>query len=89
MTQVRVFGRPDNKCTRCGFVKRWLDRHGVQYQFTNVDDDPAGFEFIQTLGAREVPVVVWNQDSRDAALEWFSGASVPNLERLLDSLQET
>lgn len=81
--QVRLYGRPDRVCFKCRATKAWLKRHGIAYQYINVDEDPAGLEFIQTLGVLEVPVVVWNWDSKDdGARGWWSGHRIPLLEEL-------
>lgn len=81
--QIRVYGRPDNVCFKCKATKMWLAKHGIPYQFIDVDQDPAGEEFVKTLGALEVPVVVWNEDSKeDDARGWWSGHRIPKLEEL-------
>ena len=82
MIQVRLYGRPDRVCAKCMATKRWLKRHGIEYQYTNVDEDPEGLAFVHELGALEVPVVVWNDETTDGANGWWAGHRIPLLEEL-------
>jgi len=82
VVQVRIFGRPDRVCYKCRATKAWLRRRGIEYQFINVDADPEGMAFVQGLGALEVPVVVWNDETKDGANGWWSGHRIPMLEEL-------
>ena len=82
MIQVRLYGRPDRVCTKCMATKRWLKRHGIEYQYTNVDEDPEGLAFVHELGALEVPVVVWSDETTHGANGWWSGHRIPMLEEL-------
>lgn len=55
---IVVYGRGDRTCQACRGTKRYLDRHGIPYDFKNVDDDPVAAEYARSLGALELPVVV-------------------------------
>jgi glutaredoxin len=85
--QVRVFGRPDRVCHKCRATKAWLKRHGIEFQFINVDEDPEGDQFVRGLGALEVPVVVVNPPEKDGEIEWWSGHRIPRLEALAGRLR--
>lgn len=82
--QVRVYGRPDRVCVKCAATKRWLKRHGIPYQYINIDADPEGDAFVRELGALEVPVVVAEEEGL-----WWSGHRIPKLEELAASLAST
>jgi glutaredoxin len=69
-------------------TKRWLRRHGVEFQFINVDEDPEGFAFVHDLGALEVPVVVVNPNDKHGDIEWWSGHRIPRLEALAKRLEQ-
>lgn len=87
--QVRVYGRPDRVCYKCRATKAWLKRHGIEFQFINIDVDPEGEAFVRGLGAQEVPVVVWNYDSAtEDSRGWHSGHRIPKLEELRDILAD-
>lgn len=89
MVQVRVYGRPDRVCYKCRATKRWLRDHGIEFQYINVDQDTEGEAFIRSLGALEVPVVVWNEDSKeDKDRGWWAGHRIPLLEELARRVAE-
>jgi glutaredoxin len=52
---VKLFWQPG--CTSCLRTKEFLTRRGVPFQSINVHDDPGGWEELQKLGPRTVPVV--------------------------------
>lgn len=41
----------------CRGTKRFLDEHGIEYQFRDVDSDPEAMAHVQGLGVLQVPVV--------------------------------
>jgi glutaredoxin len=52
---VKLFWQPG--CTSCLRTKEFLIRRGVSFQSVNVHDDEGGWEELQRLGPRSVPVV--------------------------------
>jgi glutaredoxin len=52
---VKLFWQPG--CTSCLRTKKFLIRRGVEFQSVNVHDDAGGWEELQRLGPRSVPVV--------------------------------
>jgi glutaredoxin/uncharacterized damage-inducible protein DinB len=52
---VKLFWQPG--CTSCLRTKEFLIRRGVPFQSVNVHDDEGGWEELQRLGPRSVPVV--------------------------------
>lgn len=52
---VKLFWQPG--CTSCLRTKEFLIRRGVPFQSVNVHDDAGGWEELQRLGPRSVPVV--------------------------------
>lgn len=87
---VTVYGRPDRVCLRCKATKEWLKRHGVPYQFVNVDTDPASEALIRELGAMEVPVVVVLDGTKDdTGSEWWAGHRITKLEELAARVAES
>lgn len=53
---VTVYSKP--ACVQCTATTRALDRHGVTYNVIDVSIDADAFTLLQSLGYRQVPVVV-------------------------------
>ncbi|EJN06315.1 glutaredoxin-like protein NrdH [Phyllobacterium sp. YR531] len=53
---IIVYSKP--ACVQCTATTRALDRHGVEYDVIDVSSDPDAFELVQSLGYRQVPVVI-------------------------------
>lgn len=80
--KVKVYGRPDRACMKCRATKAWLKRHGIPFEYVNIDADPAADEFVRGLGVLEVPVVVWIDGAKGEEGGYWSGHSITNLENL-------
>lgn len=57
---VTVYSKP--ACVQCTATYRALERQGVEYQVVDLSEDLAAFEKVQSLGYRQVPVVVAGDD---------------------------
>lgn len=53
---VIVYSKPT--CVQCTATTRALDRHGVIYNVIDVSTDADAFTLLQSLGYRQVPVVI-------------------------------
>lgn len=68
---IRVFWQPG--CSSCLKAKEFLTEHGIAFDSVNVLADTQGFDDLQALGAKSVPVVsrgadfVFAQNLRDVA----------------------
>jgi glutaredoxin len=82
--RVTVFGRPDRVCMKCRATKAWLKRHGIPFEYVNIDADPASDAFVRELGALEVPVVVVLDGP--VGEQWWAGHRLTELEKLAEGL---
>jgi len=57
---VMVYSKP--ACVQCNSTYRKLDKHGISYQTVDVSQDAEAFDFVQSLGYAQVPVVVTDED---------------------------
>ena len=78
--QVVVYGRSDRTCMACRATKRALKRHGVVYEFHNVDTDPDAEAYARALGVLELPVVTWNDGDETGG--FWSGYRPDEIKRL-------
>ncbi|MBB3145343.1 glutaredoxin-like protein NrdH [Phyllobacterium trifolii] len=53
---IIVYSKP--ACVQCTATTRALDRQGMEYDVVDVSADMAAFELVQSLGYRQVPVVI-------------------------------
>jgi glutaredoxin-like protein NrdH len=53
---IIVYSKP--ACVQCTATTRALDRQGMEYDVVDVSIDPEAFELVQSLGYRQVPVVI-------------------------------
>ena len=53
---VTVYSKP--VCVQCTATTRALDRQGISYEVVDISRDERAFSLVQTLGYRQVPVVV-------------------------------
>lgn len=54
--QITVYSKP--ACVQCTATTRALDRQGLDYQIIDIAADEQAYNLVQTLGYRQVPVVV-------------------------------
>lgn len=52
-------------CGDCRFAKRWLDAHGISYEYINIEEDESAAEIVIRVnkGARSVPTIVFPDGS--------------------------
>ena len=53
---ITVYSKP--ACVQCTATTRALDRQGLDYDIVDVSADADAFALVQSLGYRQVPVVV-------------------------------
>lgn len=59
---MRIIIYTKNNCVQCSATKNALDRHGIDYQLVNLDTQPDAIDSLKSLGYRQVPVVMANDD---------------------------
>lgn len=52
-------------CGDCRFAKRWLDSHGIPYEYINIEEDESAAEIVVRVnkGARSVPTIIFPDGS--------------------------
>jgi len=52
-------------CGDCRFAKRWLDSHGIPYEYINIEEDESAAELVVRVnkGAKSVPTIVFPDGS--------------------------
>jgi mycoredoxin len=52
-------------CGDCRMAKRWLDAHGIAYNYINIEEDENAAETVMKVnnGARSVPTIVFSDGS--------------------------
>ncbi|MDQ0995703.1 glutaredoxin-like protein NrdH [Phyllobacterium ifriqiyense] len=53
---IVVYSKP--ACVQCTATTRALDRQGMEYDVIDISNDQDALELVQSLGYRQVPVVV-------------------------------
>ncbi|AUX73523.1 glutaredoxin-like protein NrdH [Erwinia pyrifoliae] len=59
---MRIIIYTKDNCVQCNATKNALDKKGIDYQLINLDHEPAHAETLRSLGYRQVPVVVAEQE---------------------------
>ncbi|MXP50006.1 redoxin NrdH [Pantoea sp. Eser] len=59
---MRVIIYAKNNCVQCNATKNALDRQGIAYQLINLDSQPEAIDNLKSLGYRQVPVVMADDD---------------------------
>jgi glutaredoxin-like protein NrdH len=77
---ITVYSKP--ACVQCNSTYRKLDKHGVVYNTVDVSKDAEAFDFVQSLGYAQVPVVVTDDDH-------WSGFKPDMIEALVQPKEET
>lgn len=52
---IKVFSKPG--CVQCVATTRYLTEKNVPYEYVDVAEDPAAFDYLVSQGLRGVPVV--------------------------------
>ncbi|HLG63814.1 MAG TPA: mycoredoxin [Ktedonosporobacter sp.] len=52
-------------CGDCRFAKRWLDSHGIPYEYINIEEDESAAELVVRVnkGAKSVPTIIFPDGS--------------------------
>ncbi|HLI87649.1 MAG TPA: mycoredoxin [Ktedonobacteraceae bacterium] len=52
-------------CGDCRFARRWLDAHGIPYDYINIEEDEDAAEYVMEVngGMRSVPTIVFPDGS--------------------------
>ena len=52
-------------CGGCRFAKRWLDAHGIAYDYVNIEEDEQAATYVTQVnnGARSVPTILFPDGS--------------------------
>jgi len=52
-------------CSDCRFAKRWLDAHGIAYDYINIEEDEQAATYVTRVnnGARSVPTLIFPDGS--------------------------
>ncbi len=52
-------------CSDCRFAKRWLDAHGIAYDYVNIEEDENAAALVMQInrGARSVPTIIFPDGS--------------------------
>jgi glutaredoxin-like protein NrdH len=59
---MRIIIYTKDNCVQCNATKNAMDRQGIAYQLINLDNQPEAIDNLKTLGYRQVPVVMADDD---------------------------
>ena len=59
---MRITIYTKNNCVQCNATKNALDRQGIASQLINLDSQPEAIDNLKSLGYRQVPVVMADDD---------------------------
>ena len=59
---MRIIIYTKNNCVQCTATKNAMDMQGINYQLVNLAQEPAAIETLKSLGYRQVPVVMAEED---------------------------
>ena len=57
---ITIYSKP--ACVQCNATYRALDRQGIAYQVVDIEQDANARQTVESLGYRQVPVVVAGDD---------------------------
>ncbi|MHC5306573.1 glutaredoxin-like protein NrdH [Bartonella sp. LJL80] len=57
---ITIYSKPS--CVQCNATYRAMDNKGLPYNIIDVSEDAEAFSYVQSLGYRQVPVVVAGKD---------------------------
>ena len=62
-TKIKVYAT--TWCGDCRMAKRWLDSHGIPFEFIDIEQDDSAAEFVVKVnnGARSVPTIIFPDGS--------------------------
>jgi len=59
---MRIIIYTKNNCVQCTATKNAMDRQGLAYELINLDSQPDAIDSLKSLGYRQVPVVMADND---------------------------
>lgn len=59
---MRIIIYTKANCVQCNATKNAMDSKGLNYQLINLDSDPQAVETLRSLGYRQAPVVMANDE---------------------------
>ncbi|VTT29061.1 glutaredoxin-like protein NrdH [Klebsiella pneumoniae] len=59
---MRIIIYTKDNCVQCNATKNAMDKKGIDYQLINLDHEPTHVDALISLGYRQVPVVMAEQD---------------------------
>jgi glutaredoxin-like protein NrdH len=59
---MRIIIYTKDNCVQCNATKSAMDRQGLTYQLINLDSQPEAIDNLKSLGYRQVPVVMADND---------------------------
>lgn len=74
MAAITVFSK--NNCMQCKMTKKFLDKHGADFEEINIDEKPEKIEYVKNLGFSAAPVI-------EAGNVVFSGFQPSKLKELV------
>ncbi|WP_455475815.1 glutaredoxin-like protein NrdH [Bartonella sp. B17] len=57
---ITIYSKPS--CVQCDATRRAFDAKGVEYHVVDISCDEQAYNFVQSLGYRQVPVVVCGEN---------------------------
>ncbi|WP_455482220.1 glutaredoxin-like protein NrdH [Bartonella sp. B35(2025)] len=57
---ITIYSKPS--CVQCDATCRAFDAKGIDYHVVDISCDEQAFSFVQSLGYRQVPVVVYGEN---------------------------
>ncbi|ALZ86443.1 MULTISPECIES: glutaredoxin-like protein NrdH [Pseudomonas] len=57
---ITIYSKP--ACVQCNATYRALDRQGITYEVVDIEQDAQARQTVESLGYRQVPVVVAGDD---------------------------
>ncbi|UDL15951.1 NrdH-like glutaredoxin [Microbacterium phage Pumpernickel] len=80
---VTVLSKPS--CVQCNATYRTLDSNGLDYEVTDVSEDPTAYERAKELGYMQAPVVIVEDENGKVTNHWsgFRPDKISELAELL------
>ena len=81
MSNIIVYTLPN--CVQCDSTKRFLDKHDIQYNVTNLEEKPEIAKMFIEKGYKTAPIVVYI-DGKNTDI--WSGFKIDNLKKLVENV---
>ncbi|WP_412059130.1 glutaredoxin-like protein NrdH [Bartonella sp. DGB2] len=56
---VTIYSKP--ACVQCTATYRAMEARNIDYRIVDISNDSEAYDYVQSLGYRQVPVVVWGE----------------------------